>query len=82
MMRIFAAPLMKNTVGVRLGINIFMRRCETNKEVPTIEIDSDRKCSKCGKDGACKSGLCLSCILKKIASTGGLVFTVDEKQKD
>ena len=35
-------------------------------EIPTIIIDMDKKCSTCGKAGACQNGLCLKCISKKI----------------
>lgn len=32
----------------------------------TINIDMDKKCSACGKDGACDNGMCLECTGKKI----------------
>ena len=34
------------------------------KEIPTITIDMDKKCIKCGKDGALPSGYCLPCFTK------------------
>ena len=34
------------------------------KEVPTITIDMDEKCTKCGKEGALPSGICLACFTK------------------
>jgi len=30
-------------------------------EVPTITIDMDKKCKKCGNPGALRSGYCLKC---------------------
>ena len=32
----------------------------------TINIDLGKKCSNCGKSGACDNGLCLKCISKKL----------------
>ena len=32
----------------------------------TIEINMDKKCSRCGKPGACQNGLCLDCITKRV----------------
>ena len=37
-------------------------------KIPTIEIDMDKKCSDCGKGGACQNGLCLSCVSKRITA--------------
>lgn len=28
---------------------------------PTITIDMDKKCVKCGHKGACQNGLCMAC---------------------
>lgn len=36
----------------------------------TINIDMDRKCTKCRKGGATQNGLCLTCINKAIRSGG------------
>ena len=36
-------------------------------ETPTITIDMDRRCDKCGKKGAAQGGLCLNCVSKIIA---------------
>ena len=36
-------------------------------ETPTITIDMDKKCVRCGKGGAGKGGLCLACVSKAIA---------------
>ena len=36
---------------------------------PTITIDMDKRCSKCGKRGAIaenKTGLCIACVLKAL----------------
>lgn len=30
----------------------------------TINIDMDKKCSRCHKPGACDNGLCMKCIAK------------------
>lgn len=30
----------------------------------TINIDMDKKCSRCGKKGACDNDLCMKCIAK------------------
>lgn len=35
------------------------------EEVPTIEINMDKECSRCGKLGAAQNGLCLDCIAKR-----------------
>jgi hypothetical protein len=32
----------------------------------TIEIDLDKKCTACGKPGACQNGLCLMCTSKSL----------------
>ena len=32
------------------------------KEIPTISIDMDRKCTSCGDAGATEGGLCMKCI--------------------
>ena len=32
--------------------------------MPTITINMDKKCTKCGKEGALPSGICLSCFTK------------------
>jgi DnaJ-class molecular chaperone len=47
---------------------------------PTIEINMDEKCSKCGKKGATSSGMCLDCSLKglfpnRISFDGQIVTT-------
>jgi hypothetical protein len=36
------------------------------KEIPTISIDMDRKCTSCGDGGATDGGLCLKCIADKM----------------
>lgn len=33
-------------------------------EIPTITIDMDKKCTKCGEEGALPSGICLACFTK------------------
>ena len=35
-------------------------------KIPTIEINMDKKCDECGRDGACQNGLCLKCGFKKL----------------
>ena len=35
-------------------------------EVPTITVDWDRKCRKCGKRGATEYGLCMRCIARHV----------------
>lgn len=37
--------------------------------VPTIRVDLEKKCSKCGDKGATESGLCLKCAADKAVST-------------
>ena len=32
----------------------------------TIEVNLDKKCTRCGKGGACQSGLCMKCITKAV----------------
>ena len=32
--------------------------------MPTITIDMDKKCKKCGEDGALPNGYCLPCFTK------------------
>jgi hypothetical protein len=42
----------------------------SKEEIPTISIDTDKACSKCGKDGAVKEnpdGLCMTCIGNNIS---------------
>lgn len=34
--------------------------------IPTITINLDKKCRRCGKPGATDGGLCLKCISKGI----------------
>jgi len=34
--------------------------------IPTIHIYLDKKCKKCGKGGATKSGYCMECVAKMI----------------
>ena len=34
------------------------------KDTPTITIDMDKKCPKCGHKGVCENGLCMSCGMK------------------
>lgn len=36
------------------------------KDIPTIKIDMDKKCSRCGEEGAAPNGLCLKCVAKDI----------------
>lgn len=36
------------------------------KDIPTINIDLDKACSQCGKEGALDSGRCLNCISDSI----------------
>lgn len=40
----------------------------SGSSTPTINIDMNKKCSKCGKPGATDSGLCLSCVSKRITT--------------
>ena len=35
-------------------------------EMPTITINIDKRCKRCGKTGACDNGLCLDCVLKAL----------------
>jgi len=35
-------------------------------EIPTIKIDMDAVCKKCGKKGAYENGLCMSCSIKPL----------------
>jgi hypothetical protein len=44
------------------------KREESEMETPTITIDTDKDCSRCGKLGACNNGLCLECISKRIGT--------------
>jgi hypothetical protein len=37
----------------------------SKKETPTITIDTDKGCSRCGEPGATQNGLCLDCIAKR-----------------
>lgn len=39
---------------------------------PTISIDMDQACSKCGKSGACANGVCLACNAKRIMTKSQL----------
>ena len=32
------------------------------EEIPTLEIDMDKECSRCGDMGAAPNGLCLTCV--------------------
>jgi len=34
------------------------------RETPVIRIDTNKKCSKCGKKESCENGLCMSCSMK------------------
>lgn len=34
--------------------------------IPTITINTDRKCKRCGYDGVCENGLCLACNTDRI----------------
>lgn len=36
------------------------------KDIPTIHINMDAKCKRCGKGGATQGGYCLKCILAKL----------------
>lgn len=38
----------------------------TKYKIPTITINMDVKCIRCGKKGATPSGVCLKCISKAI----------------
>ena len=55
------------------------------KETPTLEINTDKECSKCGHKGTAPNGLCLKCIggnLEEKETSYELVemkFTPDEK---
>jgi len=44
-------------------------------ETPVIEIDMDKKCERCGKEGATQSGLCLEC------AANGVIDKVIDKLK-
>lgn len=35
-------------------------------DVPTININMDKKCTQCGKKGAMDNGLCLKCVTKNL----------------
>lgn len=39
-----------------------------SRKVPTITIDLDRKCRRCGKGRAANGGLCLKCVVKALES--------------
>lgn len=34
--------------------------------MPTITVDMDKKCSKCGEEGALVSGICMSCASESV----------------
>ena len=34
------------------------------RETPVIRIDTNKKCSNCGKKESCENGLCMSCSMK------------------
>jgi hypothetical protein len=36
--------------------------------IPTITIDTDKKCAECGKGGAAGNGLCLACTTKALSN--------------
>lgn len=36
--------------------------------IPTITVNLDAKCRRCGKGGATQSGVCLACIAKAVKS--------------
>jgi len=36
------------------------------KNIPTINIDMDKKCEKCGAGGACQNGLCMKCNARRL----------------
>lgn len=35
-------------------------------QIPSITVDMDKACKKCGTMGATESGLCLACVSKKV----------------
>ena len=47
-----------------------------NNEIPTIEVDMDVKCRKCGERGVTGNGLCLACSAKEMLnhSSGDIVL--------
>lgn len=34
--------------------------------MPTITVNMDKKCKRCGKGGATDGGYCLKCVLKNL----------------
>lgn len=36
------------------------------EDIPTLHVNLDAKCQRCGKGGATQNGLCLPCITKAI----------------
>ncbi len=51
------------------------------KETPVIEIDLDRRCSKCGEEGTLQNGVCLSCQYKAKFGQAALANWPDENVK-
>ncbi len=37
-----------------------------SKIIPTIKVNMDNKCKRCGEGGTCQNGLCLKCIAKQM----------------
>ena len=64
------------------------------EKIPTITIDTDKKCPKCGEKGTTGNGLCMSCNAKRMIAkigpnvTGKMLamiadlFTVYETEMD
>lgn len=43
---------------------------KTKTEIPTINVDMDERCTKCGAEGACDNGLCLKCNADALPKQG------------
>ena len=50
-------------------------------KLPTIEINLDKKCKRCGEKGATKNGLCLECVTKALEQ-GEFDHVLDKFQED
>ena len=49
--------------------------------MPTIEINLDKKCKRCGEKGATKNGLCLKCVTLAL-QRGEFDHILDKHKKD
>ena len=51
------------------------------QEIPTLEIDMDKECERCGEKGTTKRGICLKCVADSIKKNQAIGYAVLQRAK-